>query len=127
MKSFDDALEFVKNWNGAFDGRDKVRFLAFVPFDRCGEAGLEPKDGITAEQWGEIIPWDEEEVLNQLKDDAKYGLEKAEGERGLSANCMFGVVNMWCYLLENGLEQEDYYDYGRVLFERVLKHYGWDV
>jgi hypothetical protein len=127
MKSFDDALAFVKDWNGAFDGRDKARFAAFVPFERCSEAGLEPQEGMTAEQWGEVKPWTEEEVLKQLKDDAEFGLGKADGERGISSNCMFEVVNMWCHLLENGLEQDDYYGYGRVLFERVLSHYGWAV
>ena len=67
MKSFDDALAFVKDWDGAFDGRDKGRFAAFVPLERCIEAGLEPKEDMTAEQWGEVKPWTEEEVLKQLK------------------------------------------------------------
>lgn len=127
MKSFDDALAFVKDWEGAFDGRDKSRFASFVPFERCSEAGLHPREGMTADQWCDVKPWTEEEVLKQLKDDAEFGLEKAEGERGISSDCMFNVVNMWCRLLENGLEQDDYYGYGRVLFERVLNHYGWDV
>ena len=127
MKNFDEALAFVKDWDGAFDGRDKGRFAKFVPFERCSEAGFEPREGMTAEQWGEVKPWTEEEVLKQLKDDAEFGLEKAEDERGISSGCMFDVVNMWCHLLENGLEQDDFYSYGRVLFEGVLSHYGWAV
>lgn len=125
MKTFEEALVFVKAWDGAFDGRDKGRFASFVPFDRCGEAGLEPKEGTTAEQWGETKPWTEEEVLKQLKLDAEFGLEKAIDERGISSNCMFVTVNMWCHLLENGLEQDEYFGYGKILFERVLQHYGW--
>jgi|LakMenE01Jun11ns_1017448.scaffolds.fasta_scaffold9296852_1 hypothetical protein len=125
MKSFEDALAFMKTWDETFDGRDKSRFAAFVPFDRCQDAGLNPAEGMTAESWGDVKPWTEEEVLNQLREDAEFGLEKAEGQRGISSSCMFGVVNMWCHLLENGLEQEDYYGYGRALFERVLNHYGW--
>ena len=127
MKSFDDALAFVKNWDGSFDGRDKVRFALFVPFNRLAETGLNPADGMTEEKWGDVIPWTEDTVLRQLKDDAEFGLEKAKGERGISSDCMFNVVNMWCHLLENGLEQDEYYGYGRVLFDRVLNHYGWSV
>lgn len=125
MKSFDDALAFVKQWDGAFDGRDKGRFAEFVPFDRCADAGIEPIDGMTAEAWGDVKPWTEEEVLKQLKADAEFGLDKAEGHRGLSSIAMFATVNMWCELLENGLSEGFYESYGKSLFEKVLSHYGW--
>ncbi len=127
MKSFEDALKFMKTWDGSFDDRDRARFAEFVPFDRCSDAGLKPEEGMTAQKWGDVRPWTEEEVLKELKSDAEFGLEKAEHERGISSSCMFIVVNMWCHLLENGLEQDHYFDYGRVLFERVLSHYGWNV
>lgn len=128
MKSFEDALAFVKQWDGAFDGRDIKRFSLFLPLDRLAEAGLEAEEGVTAEEWGEPRPWTEEEVVKQLLEDAEFGLQKAIGERGLSSNCMFHVVNMWCHLLENGLEDEEErygygLGYGRSLFEKVLKHY----
>lgn len=39
MKTLDEALAFIKDWEGAADGRDKERFAVFVPFDRIAEAG----------------------------------------------------------------------------------------
>ena len=125
MKSFEDALAFVKWREGAIDGRDLGRFSLFVPFDRLSDAGLEPKDGMTAEDWGEVRPWTEEEVLKQLKEDAEFGLEKAKNDRGISAWFMFEVVCMWCQLLENGLEQVDSETEYVAFFEGILKHYGW--
>lgn len=125
MKSLDDAIKFIKEWDGAFDGRDKSRFAGFLPFERCLEAGLSPVEGMTAEKWGEVKPWTEEEVLKQLREDTEFGLEKAEGERAISSSAMFAVVNMWCELLENGLSEESYTNYGRRFFTKVLDHYGW--
>ena len=127
MKTLDEALAFVKTWKGALDGRDKQRFSYFVPFDRLGEADLKPAANMTAETWGDVTDWTEKNVLKQLENDAKFGLEKANDERGISAACMFDTVNMWCHLLENGLDEETYGDYGRAFFTKVLDHYGWNV
>lgn len=126
MKTLEQAYEVVKSWEGAWDGRDKSRFARFVPFEDCPKAGLEPNDGIDATSWGDVVPWTEEKILEQLKDDVLFGYEKATGQRGLSANCMFYVVNMWCILLENGLEEDSYSNYGVEFFQKVATHYGWE-
>lgn len=126
MKSFEDALAFMKTWSGAIDERDKGRFAEFVPFNRCKDAGLTPADDTTEESWGETKSWTEEEVLKQLREDAEFGLEKAINQRGLSVQCMFACVNMWCLLLENGLDEHSYDEYGVDFFEKIIEHYGWD-
>lgn len=125
MKSFEDAIKFVSTWDGAFDGRDKDRFICYLPYNRVKDIGVSPIESLTEENWGEVRPWTEQEVLKTLKDDAEYGLDKAEGQRGLSSECMFFCVNMWCILLENGLEDLNYYGYGKHLFKKVLDHYNW--
>lgn len=125
MKSLDDAMAFVKTWEGAIDGRDKGRFADFVPFERVHEAGLELAEGMTKELWGNTIEWTQENVLKQLKEDVEFGLDKAYGQRGISAQCMFACVNMWCHLLENGLAEDHYDDYGVAFFEKVRDHYNW--
>lgn len=130
MKNLTDAIAFVNKWDGAIDGRDKARFAVFIPFDRFNEfkdAGVCPNDDTTKAEWdGSILrEWTEEEVLKQLEKDVRFGLEKAIDKRGLSAAFMLEVVNMWCHLLENGLEQDSYDDYGKSFFEKVLRHYGW--
>ena len=130
MKNLTDAIAFVSKWDGAIDGRDKARFSFFVPFDRFDEfkdAGVSPEGSVTKEDWEKLFfkKWTEKNVLKQLESDARFGLEKAIDNRGLSAECMFDVVNMWCFLLENGLEQHSYTNYGKSFFEDVLNHYGW--
>lgn len=125
MKTLDEALAFVKNWEGAADGRDKERFAVFVPFDRIAEAGFELNDGVDLQSWGPADPWEECRVLEQLRRDTLFGLEKARDRRGLSASFMFTTVNMWCHLLENGLHQHSYTNYGVPFFESILRHYGW--
>jgi len=59
MKSLNSAMAFMKDWDGAFDGRDKDRFAEFVPFERLDDAGLVPQDGMTAEKWGIVREWTE--------------------------------------------------------------------
>jgi len=127
MKSLTDAMAFVKTWEGAIDQRDKGRFAEFVPFERIAEAGLELADGTTKEGWGETTEWTEENVLKQLKEDVEFGLEKAYGQRGISVQCMFACVNMWCHLLENGLEEDSYENYGVAFFEKIRDHYNWCI
>lgn len=125
MKSFEDALAFMKEWDGTLDGRDIARFAEFVPVNNLAEAGIELQDGVSLEDWGPVKPWTEEEVLKQLKADAEFGLEKAQNGRGLSTAFMFQTVNMWCHLLENNLERSHYDNYAIEFFESILTHYGW--
>ena len=104
MKSFEDAVEFMKEWsksdNRSFDGRDIGRFASFLPIEMLSEFGLEVTEEEARNTWIQR-EWSEKEVISQLIMDADFGYEKAYDERGISASCMFSVVNMWCFLLEN--------------------------
>lgn len=125
MKSLEDAIKFVDSYPGAIDGRDRMRFADFLPVERLSEIGLDINPENNA-QTLQQKPWTEEEVLKQLKIDVQFGLEKAIAQRGISTNCMFHVVNMWCHLLENNLQQDGYDNYAISFFMSVIIHYGWD-
>lgn len=125
MKTLEEAIEFVKFWQttgGAFDGRDVSRFLNFLPSNKWSEFGF----GYEGKEEHKPKEWTEENVLNQLKGDLHFAHEKAYDERGLSANCMFIVVNMWLYLLgRDDLAETGYTDYGKDFHEKIARHYNW--
>ena len=126
MKTLEEAIAFVKGLDdGAIDGRDALRFAAFLPFSRLGEVGAVTE--IAEEDW-QALPWTEEEILRQLKADVEFGYEKGMDRRAISASCMFCVVEMWCELLENGIKLDrEIPDYGVSSFLRVANHYGWNL
>jgi hypothetical protein len=42
---------------------------------------------------------------------------------------MYSVCNDWCDILENGIgeDNDDYCDYGKSLFKKIAKYYGWEL
>lgn len=124
MMSLDEAIEFAKARRGAIDGRDHVRLGGFLPFDRLGDLGLTPAEHVTSDTW-EHTEWTEENVLDQLRDDVEFGLEKAHDERGISAGCMHNCVTMWNGILRNGVT-DTYGWYGLATFEATAERYGWE-
>ena len=73
-------------------------------------------------------PLTRENILAQLKEDVAFGFEKALNRRGLSSSAMFGVVMMWNWILEEGLEnfdRDNYAMYGLPLFKATAIKYGF--
>ena len=60
-------------------------------------------------------------MLLQLKDDAEFGLKKAENERGISSSLMYEVCNSCCKIIEREDLVEEYDNYGIDTFENILK------
>lgn len=126
MKSLDYVKKHLFEFeeDDIFDRRFTQRFLMFIPtsewdnyrFSYTGTEPFEPKE------------WTEENILKQLKRDVFFGLEKAEDERGISAELMAYVVRGWCKVLENGCAlpafNDGYYHINQ--FKTVIDHYGWD-
>lgn len=108
-----DAPRFVK------------RFLDFLPCEEWDKYGFSPTENFDKDSY-KPKEWTEENVINQLKEDVRFGIEKALNHRGISASLMFGVVQSWCIVLENGLENTDYGWYGDKLFKAVGEYYNWD-
>lgn len=112
------------------DGRDLTRLAQFIPFNKFPFLGIKLKEEVTEEIWNKgLIPFTKENVLKQLKSDVEFGFEKALNQRGLSAGAMFGTVQMWNWILEEGLENWDddnYAMYGLPIFKATALKYGFD-
>lgn len=125
------ALEYVKEHideieqDHFLDRRWTKRFLDFIPVEEWENYGFK----YTGEETKAPQPmeWTEENVLVQLKKDVEFGIEKAENHRGISASLMYAVVQAWCVILENGLEDTDYGYYGDKLFKAVDKLYNFGL
>lgn len=103
------------------DGRDFVRLTDFFPVSDWQILGFKQKEGAVNHEPEE---WTRENILGHLKKDVAFGIEKAEAERGISADLMFEVVQMWLWILEEPLEHE-YYGYGLPFFKKVAQRYGF--
>ena len=123
------SLDYVKENIGEFekdsmiDTRFTKRLMDFLPtseWEKFGYKYIGEKEFIPKE-------WNEENILEQLKEDVKVGIEKATNHRGISANLMFDVVKAWCKILENGLDTTEYGWYGDKLFKAVDKYYKFGL
>jgi len=105
-------------------GRDMARLCQFIPEFELASFGLELKPEFVGKHVA--LDFTRENVLAQLKDDVEFGFEKALNKRGISAGLMYEVVEMWNWILEEGLEGfEDYAQYGLPLFKATAVKYGF--
>jgi hypothetical protein len=109
------------------DGRDTSRLADFWPEEELSDLGFEVKE----EAKGTYVAkeWTRENILEELKADVAFGFEKALDQRGISSGLMFSVVQMWNWILEEGLEtfsEDDYAQYGLPLFKATAVKYGFD-
>jgi hypothetical protein len=122
MKTLEYIIENHKS--ECIDGRDMTRLMQFVKEEDLGKIGVTLKDEYVGTH--EAIPFTRENILKQLKEDVLFGWEKAVNERGISASLMYEVVQMWNWVLEEGLEDYDNYGwYGKPLFIKTAEKYGW--
>lgn len=124
------TLDYVKTHLDEFeeddflDTRFTKRLMEFLPtnewekfgYQYTGEGTFTPKE------------WTEENILEQLREDCEFGLEKAQNERGISSELMAMVVHSWCKVLENDLIVPDHQrgPYHINQFTTVMNHYGWE-
>ena len=113
MKKIKEILNNYDNYKTTLDDRFGSRFIDFLTIEEMESIGFELKDEYKND-W-QPKEWNEENIIEQLKKDIEFGIEKAEDERGISSSLMFEVVKSWLKVLEDKetLEYfEDYYDYG---------------
>lgn len=126
MKSIETILANYKS--ETLDGRDVSRLSNFLTEEQALKVGVEYKEEYKGKHIP--IPFTKENVLLQLKEDVAFGFEKALNQRGISAGLMFDVVQMWNWILEEGLENYDenkgYAQYGLPLFKATAIKYGFD-
>ena len=68
------------------------------------------------------LQWTFENIISQLKDDAEFGLEKANGERGISSSLMYNVCKSWCKIIDRKDLIVEYNNYGTETFENILEY-----
>jgi len=124
MKSLEWVLKNEDNLETTIDSRLGRRLYKFLTPEQAKSLGFED-----VEEDKEVIPWTEENILKQLKEDVEFGIKKATGHRGLSAGLMWEVCNAWCNILENGLELDDdhYGYYGHLLFKSIDEKYNFGL
>lgn len=123
MKTLQQVKEMYKSQ--AIDGRGLSRLMQFIPEEELKDFGLELKDEYVGTH--KHIEFTKENVLIQLEKDVDFGFEKALNQRGLSAGLMAEVVQMWNWILEEGLEEfDDYPMYGLPIFKATAVKYGFE-
>ena len=123
MKTLQQVKDSYKSQT--LDDRDLNRLAQFIPEDELKDFGLE----LNPEYIGKhiAIPFTKENVLKQLEKDVEFGFEKALNQRGISSGLMAEVVQMWNWILEEGLEDfDDYPMYGLPIFKATAVKYGFD-
>lgn len=113
MKKIKEILKNYKDYETCLDDRFGRRFIEFLTIEEMESIGFELEEEYKKD-W-QPKEWNEENIIQQLKQDIEFGIEKAVDERGISASLMFEVVKSWLKVLED--EEilkyfEDYYDYG---------------
>lgn len=126
MKTLEQISESYKS--NTLDGRDLNRLAQFIPFNMLSSFGLKLKEGVTEEEWNKNVKeFTKENILIQLEKDVDFGFEKALNQRGISAGLMTDVVQMWNWILEEGLEDFDEYPmYGLPIFKATAIKYGFE-
>lgn len=131
MKTIEEVINNYNEYEVILDDRFGTRFLDFLTLEQAEKIGFQIKDEYKKE-WKVEKKWTRENILNQLKKDVEFGMEKANAERGISSELMYGVVRSWNKVLEEGLENwgeddESYVPYGKPLFRATAEKYGWKL
>ena len=132
MKTIEDILNNYEEYETPIDYRFGKRFAEFLSADQVEKLGFQFKNEEVKKKH-KPIPFTEENILKQLKEDVGFGWEKACDERGISSSLMYEVVLAWCKVLENdfadwtGKSEEQYKPYGKPLFKAVAQKYGWKL
>lgn len=129
MQILDQVLEghneSIKHSSLSIQDRLGLRLCQFLTQEQAKSIGFGPAEGTT---WEPPIPFTEENVLKQLKEDVEFGWEKACGHRGISSELMYEVVLGWCKILENEFaDWDEYAPYGTPLFIAISKKYGFGI
>ena len=125
MKTLDEVLKSYKNHETTFDNRLGRRICDFLTVEQMESIGYK-LEGENKDNW-KHKEWTEKNVINQLKEDVEFGIEKARRHRGISAGLMQEVVIGWCWVLENGLENSEYGWYGSETFKAVNDYYDFGL
>lgn len=123
MKTLEQVLAYEPQ---ALDGRDVARLMVFANEDQLRKAGFRLTSD--AKEGRVVVPFTKQNVLTLLKGDLEFAFKKALDKRGISSWSMFEVIQMWNWVLEEGLEDfshNDYTQYGLPLYKATALKYGF--
>lgn len=115
-KLIEDALNYE------FYGKLLVQFL---PKEKLIELGFEVSDKFKP------APLTDEEIIRQMKDYFDFAVDKALGQRGISASRSIAHYKAWIWLLGDDeflqeIENTEYAPYGVPILTKIGKKYGFD-
>jgi hypothetical protein len=122
MKTLDEIMSYEES---TIDGRDLSRLARFMTEEQMAKFELAPQDGTV---WVSE-PFTREAVLEQLRSDLEFAFEKALNRRGISAGCMFYVIKMWMWVLDEhedliNWDDDNYAQYGLPYLKAVALRYN---
>ena len=124
------SLEYVKEHikeierDDMLDRRFTKRLIDFVPVEEWKDFGFK----FTGDEPPTPKEWTEENIMDQLKSDVEFGIEKATNHRGISAELMTMVCASWLDVLENEtIDRSIYGWYGSALFKAIDKEYNFGL
>lgn len=107
----------------------------YLPYLRYDLARPYLKEGTTQEEWETSRPpHTREALIERMRDYMPFAFDKANNERGISANCSVMHYIAWTWLAgdtEFSQRIEDMYAneycyYGKLILRAICEHYGWD-
>lgn len=115
-KLIEDALNYE------FYGKLLVQFL---PKEKLIELGFEASDKFKP------ASLTDEEIIRQMKDYFDFAVDKALGQRGISASRSIAHYKAWIWLLGDDeflqeIENSEYAPYGVPILTKIGKKYGFD-
>ena len=123
------SLEYIKEHikdieqDKFLDTRWTKRILDFLPYEEWEQYGFKPGKDFDPSTY-KPKEWTEENLMDQLKEDVDFAIDKATNHRGISASLMNDVLISWCIVLENGLENTPYGWYGDKLIKALNEKYN---
>ena len=123
------SLEYIKEHikdieqDKFLDTRWTKRILDFLPYEEWEKYGFKPSENFDPSTY-KPKEWTEENLMDQLKKDVDFAIDKATNHRGISASLMNDVLRSWCIVLENGLENTEYGWYGDKLIKALNEKYN---
>lgn len=126
MLSKSEMLKKYPDLETCIDNRLLKRLVDYLTVEELAEIGIQVKSEFQ-ETWTVKKEWNEENIIKELISDAKFGMEKAEDERGISASLMTEVCEAWLVILEDDSIVSDEWGYNYRFFEEIVKKYSEKV
>ena len=123
MRTKEEVIEVYDKLETCIDSRFIRRFCDFLTVDELEQCGTSVKEEYRS-TWTVQKEWIERNIIEQLLEDANFGLEKAKNERGISSALMTEVCQAWLYVLEDDEIKPSDYGYNVSFFKQIIDKYG---